>query len=101
MGISYDSMMVKHPFYDDLAKQQLPTPVSVRWADVNKGDDECPDIRSWLVATQIRGANEDPMFVPTPPLEALRTVLSYCDTDLDGRNPNSETADRRTGFSSH
>ena len=69
-------------------------PITVRWVDVNKGDDACPDIRSRLVARQIRGANEDPMFAPTPPLEALRTILSYAATDLEGqapkcRDPNS------------
>ena len=57
--------------------------ITVRLVDVNKGDDACPIIRSRLVARQIRGANEDPMFAPTPPLEALRTVLSYCATDLN------------------
>ena len=72
------------------------SPITVRWVDVNKGDDETPDIRSRLVARQIRGANEDPMFAPTPRLEALRTVRSYCATDMgnekpkcrDGRSPN-------------
>ena len=62
-------------------------PITVRWVDVNKGDDEHPEIRSRLVARQIRGANEDPMFAPTPPLEALRTVLSYAATDLEGEKP--------------
>ena len=62
-------------------------PITVRWVDVNKGDDENPDIRSRLVARQMRGANEDPMFAPTPPLEALRTVLSYAATDIDGEKP--------------
>jgi len=62
-------------------------PVTVRWVDVNKGDDENPEIRSRLVARQIRGANEDPMFAPTPPLESLRTVLSYCATDMEGEAP--------------
>ena len=70
-------------------------PVTVRWVDVNKGDDESPDIRSRLVARQIRYAGEDPMFAPTPPLEALRTVLSCAATDIEGaatkcRDPNSK-----------
>ena len=55
--------------------------------DANNGDDDCPDIRSRLVARQIRGANEDPMFAPTPPLEALRTVLNYCAIGIDGEKP--------------
>ena len=62
-------------------------PITVRWVDVSKGDDDCPDIRPRHVARQIRGANEDPIFAPTPPLEALRTVLSYCATHMDGEKP--------------
>ena len=40
-----------------------------------------------MVARQIRAAGEDPMFAPTPPLEALRTVLSYAATDVEGTVP--------------
>ena len=40
------------------------SPITVRWVDVSKGDDDCLNIRSRLVARQIRGANEDPMFAP-------------------------------------
>ena len=53
-------------------------PISVRWVDVNKGDDIVPNDRSRLVARDIRTAGEDPMFAPTPPLEAIRRVLSLC-----------------------
>ena len=62
-------------------------PMTVRWVDVNKGDDQHPDMRSRLVARQIRGAHGDPMFAPTPPLEALRTVVSYAATDIEGEQP--------------
>ncbi len=63
--------------------------------DVNKGDDECPNYRSRLVAREIRKKGEDPIFAPTPPLESLRTVISMAATDLDGwlqhdRRPESE-----------
>ena len=51
-------------------------PVSVRWVETNKGDDIVPDIRSRLAARQIRGPGQDAVFAPTPPLEALRTVLN-------------------------
>ena len=50
-------------------------PISVRWVDVNKGDDREPNIRSRLVARQIRQAGEEAIFAPTPPLEALEV---YC-----------------------
>ena len=71
-------------------------PVTVRWVDTNKGDDKCPNIRSRFVARQIRGPGQDAVFAPTPPLEALRTVLSLAATDLPGRparcrDPKSES----------
>ena len=71
--------------------------ISVRWVDTNKGDDVSPNIRSRLVARQIRGPGEEPIFAPTPPLETLRTVISLAATDLPGRDPccrDSESDDR-------
>ena len=47
-------------------------PITVRWIDVNKGDDDEPNYRSRLVAREIRKNGEDPIFAPTPPLESLR-----------------------------
>ena len=40
-------------------------PITVRWVDVNKGDNVNPNIRSRLVARQIRQAGEDAIFAPT------------------------------------
>ena len=57
-------------------------PISVRWIDVNKGDDDDPKLRSRLVAREIRKPGEDPIFAPTPPLESLRTILSLAATDF-------------------
>ena len=54
---------------------------------MNKGDDQAPNIRSRLVARQIRCPGTDAIFAPTPPLEALRTALSLAATDLPGRKP--------------
>ena len=76
-------------------------PITVRWVDVNKGDNVTPNIRSRLVARQIRQAGEEAIFAPTPPLEALRTIISLASTDIDGRaahvrDPKSE---RRTQIS--
>ena len=62
-------------------------PITVRWVDVNKADDVSPDIRSRLVARQIRHHGEAAVFAPTPPLEALRTVLSIVATELPGDGP--------------
>ena len=42
-------------------------PISVRWVEVNKGDDENPNYRSRLVAREIRMVGEDALFAPTLP----------------------------------
>jgi len=70
-------------------------PISVRWVLTNKGDDEQPNYRARLVARQIRHAGIESVFAPTPPLEAVRTVLSMAATKLPGdgeqcRDPKSE-----------
>ena len=59
-------------------------PITVRWVEVNKGDDLCPKIRSRLVAREIRLKGEEAIFAPTPPLESLRMVLSHATTSFPG-----------------
>ena len=55
-------------------------PVSVRWVDVRKGDGST---RSRLVARDFRGGDRrrDDLFAATPPLEAIRAVLSMVATE--------------------
>ena len=71
------------PWAEARARQGKP-PISIKWVDVNKGDDECPNYRSRLVAREIRRPGESPIFAPTPPLESIRTILSLAATDLCG-----------------
>jgi hypothetical protein len=63
-------------------------PISVRWVDVNKGDDESPNYRSRLVARQMKALDrsDESFFAPTPPLEGLRTVLSLSTTTVPGKH---------------
>ena len=85
----------KVPRSDALRLQGKP-PITVKWIDVNKGDDECPNYRSRLVAREVRKPWEASIFAPTPPLEALRSVISLAATEFAGvmvhdRRPESET----------
>ena len=69
--------------------------ISVKWVDVNKGDDLNPNYRSRPVARNIRLPGEEAVFAPTPPLDALRTVLSAAAADWNGakkhiRDPESK-----------
>ena len=59
-------------------------PISVSWVETNKGNDSCPNIRSRLVAQEMRLPGEEAVFAPTPPLETLRMVLSHAVMNFDG-----------------
>ena len=77
-------------------------PISVRWVDVNKGDDLVPNYRSRLVARQMKALDSSgqSFFAPAPPLEALRTVLSLAATAIGSRRPNWDPqSPRRTQIS--
>ena len=64
-------------------------PISVRWVDVNKGDDVEPNVRSRLVARQLKAMDTSgtSYFAPAPPLEALRTILSLAMTKFEEHQP--------------
>ena len=51
-------------------------PISVRWVDTNKGDDQSPDYRCRLVAREMRAKGVDAYFAATPPLEVLKFFFS-------------------------
>ena len=71
-------------------------PVSVRWVDVNKGDDMNPKYRSRLVARQMKAQDTSgkSFFAPTPPLESLKIVISLAASNIGTwkvcRDPESE-----------
>ena len=74
----------KVPRGEALAAQGKP-PITVKWIDTNKGDDDNPNYRSRLVAREVIKAWESSIFSPTPPLEALRSIIALAATDLEGR----------------
>ena len=55
-------------------------PITVRWIDVNKGDQEHPNYRSRIVAREIDIYKRDDFFAATLPLEALKVILSMIAT---------------------
>ena len=56
-------------------------PIGVRWIDHNKGDDLHENYRCRLVAQQFNsGPMDENIFAATPPLEALRMVISNATT---------------------
>ena len=74
-------------------------PVSVKWVDVNKGDDVSPKYRGRLVARQLKAMDTSgqSFFAPTPPLEALRTIMSLAASDVgDWKTCRDPASNRRT-----
>ena len=68
-------------------------PVTVRWVDVNKGDELVPKYRSRLVARQMKALDSSgqSFFAPAPPpIEALRTVVSMAMTRIGSHIPDWE-----------
>ena len=64
-------------------------PIGSRWSDINKGDEKAPKYWSRLCAKVFRASDPQKAgcFAATPPLEALKLLLSMCmsewDNDLD------------------
>ena len=54
--------------------------VKSRWIDINKGDDLNPNYRSRMVGKEFNDSVLDGLFAATPPLEALRLLLSWAAT---------------------
>eukprot|EP00435_Cladocopium_sp_Y103_P016599 s3099_g4.t1 len=57
-------------------KETGKAPISSRWIDINKGDEERPQYRSRLVIQEVRHSNIEAIFAATPPLESVRMLLS-------------------------
>ena len=59
-------------------------PITVRWIDINKGDNQSPNYRSRLAAREINLYKRDDLFAATPPLEALKMIISMTATSNKG-----------------
>ena len=55
-------------------------PISVRWIDINKGDDENPEYRSRWVAREMGKSEDEDLFAATPALDAINMLLSIAVT---------------------
>ena len=51
-------------------------PIAVRWIDINKGDEQHPNYRSRLVATEFKTDINPELYAATPPSECLRMLIS-------------------------
>ena len=57
--------------------------ITTRWVDVNKGDSANPNYRSRLVGKEFKTGVDDTLFAATPPIEALRLIVSRAATTIE------------------
>ena len=57
--------------------------VKGRWIDINKGDVDNPNYRSRLVGKEFNQDKQAGLFAATPPLEALKLLVSHAATVHD------------------
>ena len=72
--------------------------VKARWIDINKGDELDPELRSRLVAKEIKRDKRDDLFAATPPLEALKMLLSLAVTEGVGYRKGHRESGHRLEF---
>ena len=58
--------------------------IQTRWIDGNNGDESPPDYRSRLVGKEYNDGVDPSLYAATPPLEALRFILSQAATGNKG-----------------
>ena len=76
-------LCIKVPINECFAKTDRAL-TAVRWIDINKGDHNNPNCRSRLAAREINISKRDDLFVGTPPLEALTSILSMAASGKTG-----------------
>ena len=70
------------------ARRRMLKIIKVMWIDVNKGDAQNSNIRSRLVAKEFNNGVQDGLFAGTPPIEALRLLVSAAATTEAGEEDN-------------
>ena len=60
---------------DEALERTGKKPITVRWVDVNEGDDRNPEYRSRLVVREVRRLQLDAAFAAMPPLGAKKVLF--------------------------
>ena len=80
----------KKPVWHKISRQKAKAMgwkiIKSRWIDINKGDDSNPLYRSRLVGKEFNNGEIEGLFAATPPLEALRLILSWAATDSGSKS---------------
>ena len=75
--------------YSKVDREKHMKVITTKWVDTNKGDKEEPNYRARLVGRELALSKRHDLFAATPPLEALRMLLSV----LASRQGSKRSAD--------
>ena len=68
-------------------------PIRGRWVDINKGDDIDPNCRSRWVGMEFKvNDGRDDLFAATPPVEAIKALISLAASQCGGKRPIKKLA---------
>jgi hypothetical protein len=73
-------------------------PIGVRWVDINKGDKVHPELRSRLVAKEIKINKREDLFAATPPLEAKKSLFCFAVTEGIGYRRGARASGMKLDF---
>lgn len=83
----------------EVAKAKSLKIFKTRWIDINKGDDLNPALRSRFVGKEFNTGPMDGLFAATPPIEALRSLVSEAATlEVDDDDKVMEVDDVSRAF---
>ena len=96
--------MIKRRVWDEVPWEEAiqntgHPPISTRWIDINKSTPEDPVIRSRLVGREFKesygGKGREDLFAGTPPLEALKALLTWAAMDSPPTARRADSGSRR------
>ena len=95
--------LYKHEVYTKVPEEECwnctrKETISVKWVDVNKGDEVHPEYRSRLVAKEIKADKRVDLFAATPPLEGKKLLLAMAVTEGIGYERGNKEGGMKLDF---
>ena len=96
----------KHGLYTKVSEEECwratgKGPIGTRWVDINIGDEDRPEYRSRLVAKELKTDKREDLFAATPPIEALKLLISMAMTEGIGYQRGHEAQGSSSISSGH
>lgn len=86
----FESMFVFEKVPREVMYECDGTLIDTHWIDTNNGDSRSPSYRSRLVGREYRLHSDAGLYSAPPPLEALRSILSFAATNSHTKSGNNK-----------